>query len=329
MARNVNPFRLGLFILICGTIGVASVIWLGTSHLFESTKTYASYFDESVKGLQTDATINFRGVAVGRVTSIELAPDGRLIEVTMKLRSDFKLDPSLAIQLREQGLTGMRYLEIDTAPENLNKTTPEIHFTAKHAVIPSYPSEIVQLKSALQNVYDKLNSLDLKTLIDNWTRTADLVNTFVVRIDEAVDPREWKAAMKAIRQTAEGSSKFVNRLAKSTTDKGMKKGFDDLGATVEAGRKATEALSRQLGGLPPASLSGMVDRWDEAFKTGQSAITSLETQLGESNTLIQQNLQQLKLLLFQIHSLSQSLKEKPNQILFSPGEPDPFERKRK
>lgn len=328
LSRKVSPFKLGLFILICGAIGVAAVIWLGTSHLFENTRTYVSYFDESVRGLQKDATINYRGVAVGRVASVELASDGKLIQVTMKLQSDFNVTDALAIQLRDQGLTGMRYLEIDTAPGDLARMTPQIAFTPKHPVIRSYPSEIVKLKYALQSIYDKLNDLDLKSLTENWTKTAALVNTFVAHINEAIDPEEWKATVTAMKQTVQGTAEFTTRLARATTDKGMRKGFTDLASTLEASRQASEALSKQIGTLPPGSLSNMVDRWDSAIKTGQSAFSSIETQLGESNTLFQQNLQQLKLLLTQLNSLMQSIKEKPNQLLLSPGEPDPFERKR-
>jgi len=46
---------------------------------------YATYFDESVQGLQVDSAIKYRGVEIGKVQSIGVAPDYRLIEVIMKI----------------------------------------------------------------------------------------------------------------------------------------------------------------------------------------------------------------------------------------------------
>ena len=46
---------------------------------------YSVYFDESVQGLQVDSAIKYRGVEIGKVQSIEVAPDNRLIEVIMKI----------------------------------------------------------------------------------------------------------------------------------------------------------------------------------------------------------------------------------------------------
>ncbi len=109
MPHRVSSFRLGLLIIICGSVLLVTIIWLGASHFFEDNLVYVTYFDESVKGLQQDAIVNYRGVGVGRTVEIGLAPDGRLIMVVMHLNPEFRVDQSLAIQLREMGLTGLRY----------------------------------------------------------------------------------------------------------------------------------------------------------------------------------------------------------------------------
>ena len=36
--------------------------------------------------------VNFRGVPVGRIDDVRIAPDGRLIEVLAKLKADFRVD---------------------------------------------------------------------------------------------------------------------------------------------------------------------------------------------------------------------------------------------
>ena len=132
MARTASPFRIGLFALICLALIAGAAIWLKAAFLFQKTKIYATYFDVSVKGLQKDAVINYRGVPVGRSMRWESHPDGRLIEVLMKLKADFKVDNTVAALLREQGMTGLRYLEIGAAPGDIEQFTPKITFPTKY-----------------------------------------------------------------------------------------------------------------------------------------------------------------------------------------------------
>ena len=55
---------IGLFVIIGVSIGLITIIWLGAYKYFEKGGTYATYFDESVQGLQTDSTVKYRGVEV-------------------------------------------------------------------------------------------------------------------------------------------------------------------------------------------------------------------------------------------------------------------------
>jgi len=327
LPRNVSPFKLGLFILICGSLALGTIIWLGASHYFEDKKTYVTYFSESVKGLQKDAVINYRGVAVGRTAAIQLAPDGRLIEVLMYLDPDFKVDESIAIQLREQGLTGLRYLEIDTAPADLEKLTPKIDFPVKYPLIPSYPSELQQLKSALETIYAKIMDLDLQSLTGNWTQAAQRINTILAQFECAIEPQDWRDTVSAVKQTVEESAKFMSRLTGAASEEGMQEGFQDLSATLAASRQATETLARQLNGLPPDSLARLMKNWEQAVTSGGNLFTSTDQRISESAVLIQQSLQQFQMLLTQLNALAATLKEQPNRLIFPPKAPNPFERK--
>lgn len=327
MPRNVSPYKLGLFILLCGGIGTAALIWLGASHLFEKTSTYVSYFDESVKGLQKDAIVNYRGVAVGRVFNIELGPDGRLVEVVLRLQPDFNVDESLSIQLREQGITGLRYLEIDKAPHDIAELTPKLSFKPPYPVIRSQPSEIQQLKIALQEVYGKVTQIDFKRLTDSWTATADLINRFVSQITTAIEPNEWRQMVQAIRTTAVDTATFMKNLSNSASPKFMEKSFKDVGATIEATRKATESLAAQLKALPPDVLSHSIQQWNSTVKTGETTLANLDRRVENSTVTLQQNLVLFRQLLQQLNSLIQGLGEQPGQLIQTPTEQDPFRRK--
>jgi ABC-type transporter Mla subunit MlaD len=327
LPRNISPFKLGLFVIVCGTLGLIAVIWLGMSHFFEETKTYVSYFDESVKGLQKDAVINYRGVAVGRVADIRLAPDGRLIEVRLYLRPDFQVTGSLAIQLRELGLTGLRYLEIDTAPDNIAELSPKLTFTPGYPLVASNPSEISQLKAALESMYQKVKDLDLKALAASWTRTAELVNELLGKVKDATEPVDWKETVASLHKASNDLAALLENLRTASAHAGLTEGVEDLSATFRAARQASEALARQMKELPPQTLAGMAKGVDKTVASGEKLLVGIDRQVGQSAVLLQENLQLMRQLITQMTQLVQTLKDQPNRLVFPPNTANPFERK--
>ena len=153
---KVSHFKVGIFVLGCIGLGFGILIWIGAAH-FLRTQPYVCFFDESVEGLSPGAEVGYRGVQVGRVTGIGLAPDGRLIRVTLALQPSFKVDHSMAIQLGLKGITGQRYLKIGPAPADIQKLTPKLSFKPKLPVIPTYPGEISRIEQGLSRRSKKSN----------------------------------------------------------------------------------------------------------------------------------------------------------------------------
>ncbi len=327
MPRNISPFKLGLFVLVCGALGLTAVIWLGMSHVFEETKTYVSYFDESVKGLQKDAVVNYRGVAVGRVVEIGLAPDGRLIEVVLNLKPDFHVDSSLAVQLRELGLTGLRYLEIDTAPKDITSLSPKLSFKPRYPLIQSNPSEILQLKAALESMYQRVKDLDLKGLAASWKQTAERLNELLAKVKDATDGVDWRDTVASLNKASSDLAALLENLREASAHAGLTEGVEDLSATFRATRQASEALAKQIKGLPPQTLAGMAKGVDKTVSSGEKLILEVDRQVAHSSLLLQENLQMLRQLITQMTQLVQTLKDQPNRLVFPPSTANPFEKK--
>src|SRR5208283_457873 len=107
MAQNRSYFLIGLFVTIGVMIGVAGVIWLGATKYFQKGSMYATYFDESVQGLQVDSIVKYRGVDIGSVRSIRVAPDQRLVEVVMKIEVNNFGVGGVVAKLTPAGITGI------------------------------------------------------------------------------------------------------------------------------------------------------------------------------------------------------------------------------
>ena len=82
MSMEASRFRLGLFFTLGTVLFVAMMIWLTGWFRNPDTRPYVCYFSESVQGLETGSSVRYRGVPVGTVERIAVAPDGRLVEIS-------------------------------------------------------------------------------------------------------------------------------------------------------------------------------------------------------------------------------------------------------
>src|SRR5687767_5767692 len=85
MAAPTNHYKLGLFVLLGFAAAVAAAILLGVASTRKDTIPYHSYFNESVQGLELGSPVKFRGVTIGHVSAIEIAPDHRMVDVVSEL----------------------------------------------------------------------------------------------------------------------------------------------------------------------------------------------------------------------------------------------------
>src|ERR1700709_1066529 len=81
MTSKTNPVRLGLFVVLGFAAAIAIGVALGAQHMQRHTVAYFTYFNESVQGLDVGAPVKFRGVNLGTVGDIDVAPDHRAVEV--------------------------------------------------------------------------------------------------------------------------------------------------------------------------------------------------------------------------------------------------------
>ncbi len=126
MSARSSKFLIGIFVITGVLMCVVIIIWVGAADLFMKGSTYVTYFDESVQGLQADSTVKYRGVAIGKVESIKVAPDYRLIEVAMKIDLSSDLQYNTIAQLRTTGITGIVFIELDRLKKGDEVNSPSI-----------------------------------------------------------------------------------------------------------------------------------------------------------------------------------------------------------
>ncbi|MDI6615548.1 MAG: MlaD family protein [Syntrophaceae bacterium] len=179
MTRKASNFRLGLFVTIGTLIGVVFIIWVGAANYFEKGVVYATYFDESVQGLQLDSSVKYRGVDTGRVMKIRVAPDNRLVEVVIKIQEHRgKIPEDVVAQLKSAGITGIVFIELDRRAGDEALLGPDMPFKTDHPVIPSRPSEIKQIMAGMSDLYERIQLLDFAGISDRLKGAAESMERF-------------------------------------------------------------------------------------------------------------------------------------------------------
>ena len=177
---------IGLFVIVGILIGVVAIVWLGASKYFEKGGTYVTYFDESVQGLQLDSTVKYRGVEVGRVEKIRVAPDNTLIEVIMKMDLKGKIERDDVAQLKAAGITGIVFVELSRKDPKESDLSPKITFASKFPVISSKPSDIKQLLTGIDNVIQGFKKIDTQGISDQVKSTLKVLESTVAGLNSVV-----------------------------------------------------------------------------------------------------------------------------------------------
>ncbi|NCN89119.1 MAG: MCE family protein, partial [Gallionella sp.] len=157
MEEKVNFTLVGLFVLVLGAALVGGVLWLGSGKsLRASYDLYQVYTDDSVAGLNINAPVSYRGVEVGHVRRIALAPDNvEQVQLTLAIEHGTPVKTDTLAVLQTQGLTGLAFVDLAGG----SRDAPALRAQAGQAypVIQSGPSLMKRLDLAVTSLLANLN----------------------------------------------------------------------------------------------------------------------------------------------------------------------------
>jgi phospholipid/cholesterol/gamma-HCH transport system substrate-binding protein len=313
MASERIKFTVGLFVASGIAIALAAVIWLGLSGFLEKGEYYVTYFNESVQGLDIDSPVKYRGVSVGRVESVGVAPDSKLIEVILKIESGQKLERDIVAQLKSVGITGIMFVELDRKKEGESDRTPALNFPSEYPIVASKPSEISQLLQGIDDVLNQFKSLDLEGI-------SGRIKIAVDKISQSVDD----ANIKGIATDIEASLESLERILAYER-------WDRIMTSVEGAGQSLSAMMDKAEGLVSEkeeeikkaieNFSKAMEKANVLMEKGASLMSGADESQGRLRhhlEVIGQNLEQASESLKELIDL---LSDQPSQLIL--GEPPP------
>ena len=327
MASIRTQFSVGLFVIVGLAILIIAVIWLGMSHYLDRGQYFAAYFAESVQGLDKDSPVKYRGVPVGRLVSLSVAPDGELIQAVLNIEKDIQPDEDWVAQLRVVGFTGVMFIELDQRALDEPDWSPTITFPSKYPIIPTRPSGMKQIMDGITDVVEQLRGIDLVGITTRLKQTID-------RASVAIDEAQIGNLSADLRDTLTSARMLLTNPRIENILENVESGsasFRDVGrhadATLDQVDTAVANLDRNISEvkdqLSPAiaDLRSTLREAETMFTASSELIRDSQPRVGNLERQLVMTLRDLRSTLGNLDRLLSILADQPSLLIFS--EPRP------
>jgi phospholipid/cholesterol/gamma-HCH transport system substrate-binding protein len=308
MDTKANYVLIGAFTLATAAFLLLFGLWAAKYSSDRDWQEYRVVFTEPVTGLTEGSSVQYNGIAIGTVETLNLDPkDPRRVIALLKLKADTPVKVDTRAKLSITGLTGVPFIQ-------LTGGSPGAQMLARgdRDQIPVIQAE----SSALQNI-------------------ADTANRLVSRMDEVLSEEN----VKRIADTLQNVESMTGAIADQREDLralivNARQSSEQLARTLATTNKAVEDIDRELVDKLPgliAKLDGTLGKLDSAaggadaiLNENRAAIHSFATdglsQLGPT-------LGELRSLVRDLRRISDRLQGSPARYILGRDAPKEFEPK--
>ncbi len=336
MSKKANPTLVGTFVLAAVVLTVAAIITLGNIKLKDNKFRCVAFFTGSLYGLDIGASVTFRGVAIGRVSKIEINFDSQQNNYIIPVYIDIEQTPDLGdnqatswdpknIQQRMQQLIsqGMRaqlkisslltsklYVDLAFYPDT------EAHLHSKNDKL----CEIPTLPSGLEQITQKLESLPLSEILNKTAKALDGINSII-------NSTETRHSLQSLDTTL---TRLDTLLGHADTElpgliAELKKGLANFSTLTAAANNILRTTDKELPSLSRdfhqllLNLNGTATALTKTLK-------NIEQLTEKDSTLSYQlatSLQEIEKAASSLKQLTEYLQQNPNALIFGQGKDKP------
>jgi phospholipid/cholesterol/gamma-HCH transport system substrate-binding protein len=315
MSARTHHFRIGLFVVVGALLLVGALFAVGLRSYFGRKDVYETCVTGKVENLSEGALVMLRGVAVGKVSSIEFAGKeypgfgNQYVVIQFEVpkntvwseepgdvqkRLDAEIADGLRARVQGQGFLGAGIVALEYVNPKMYPVEP-VPWKPGHYYIPSAPSQFNRLMTSLEISLRHAEDLDLTALL---TRAGVVVDTFN-RLAENIDKVDFK-------QIGANANSLIVELRE--TNRGLQRTLDGAQQTLSNAQDAIHGadlpgISRDTAALEAKISGAAVDL--------RRTLASLDTrELDESLANVRAATDELIVLL-------QKLQQQPSSVLFS------------
>lgn len=252
-----DPFRVGIVAIALGA--VLGLVVLVLSVVSFGTSSYTAVLEHTA-GLRKGEDVQVHGVAVGRITSVELSD--RQVVVEFVVDDGIQLGSETTAEVKVATLLGTHYLEVD--PQGAGSLADD-RIPLERTSVP------YNLQDVLEGGTENLQKLDADTLAEALTAVSDTLSasagdirpalTGVARLSEVVTTRSSQ-----VGALLEAARSVTDQLSDSSDDiVGLMEQTNLVVREVTARREAIHRLLEETTGLADA-LTAIVTQTQEDLR---------------------------------------------------------------
>lgn len=302
--------KVGIFVTVSFFILAAAILWLAGSRFLRPVDSYQILFDQSVSGLLPGAAVEYQGVTVGKVETVQLTrdvPPRAAVIVALQPGTPVRTDTSA--HLIGSLVTGIRFIELSGG----SVTAPPLE---PGGTIPVSGGEFEEFRDRASAIAERL----LNTL---------------TRIEQDLLSPENRVAIATFLKNAahlsETLSVSFDDISTPETRMSLKTMVDNLAKAAEGIKSATDAINDIRGDFYTEGRAAIVQFRQTAAVTATLA-TDVQKLTQQANELIKQtnrlagsadamlgeNRNELNRLLANLAETSRLLKETMNTLKQDP-----------
>jgi len=206
--RVSSAFMIGIFVMLATLVVIAAIIWLGANKFFKTNTLYVTYLEGSIDGIDIGSAVKYQGIPVGTVSTIQLAPDGKLVEITMEIGENFEIRDSMRVKPEFAGIAGGKFMQ--PTEKNFYAMHPLLSFKPPHRLIPSAPSGFDEIGTVAKDIMVNLKKFDAEGLSSGAIDFLDASNEFIRN-------KELYEAVKYISESSLSLSQILDKFNNSNT----------------------------------------------------------------------------------------------------------------
>ncbi len=280
MENKAHALAAGAFVLVAAALLAALAFWLtreaGVQLMYElSTR-------DAVTGLQPQARVRFRGVEVGKVSSIGFDPRvaGNVL-VQISVSDDTPITRSTFASLGFQGVTGLAFVQLDDTGESREPLRPRDGLPPR---IPMRPGLLSQLSdqgaSILAQLEETSRSLNRLLAAENQKTLMNAIGS-LGQAASGLPPllQEASVTLKSFRDTSAGVADSADTVKKSANEfMRLSQRVNQPGGALDKLTEGAEALAasgQTLAGTTMPRLNRTVEDAGRAARQIQRAASTL------------------------------------------------------
>lgn len=312
MENKSHALAAGTFVLLALTLLIALAVWLTRDN--RQLRLYELTSAEAVNGLQPQASVRFKGVPVGKVTSIGLDPkvSGQVL-VRIAINEQAPITQSTFATLGFQGVTGLAFVQLDDSGES------SVSLESSQRV----PGRIPMRPGLLSKISDR--GVSILSQLEETTRRVNLLLAPANQQNLMSAVNSLDRAAASIKNLSAQTGKVLPQLVQdsSATLKVMKDTSQRVGDSADEARRSARAfrMVTERMNAPAGTLDQIAAGSETLATTGQNLNSAT---LPRVNRTLEDSARSVR----QLNRAAGTFSENPQSLLFGnvaiapgPGEP--------